>query len=56
MKSLDFFGNVFEQSEEMSWDLCLLKSLAKQSSFSSDLLAKTKKSPKGLVQQKTVWI
>lgn len=51
-----FFGNVFEQSEEMSWDLCLLKSLAKQSSFSSDLLAKTKKSPKGLVQQKTVWI
>ena len=44
--------SVFEQSEEMSWDLCLLKSLAKQSSFSSDLLAKTKKSPKGLVQQK----
>ena len=39
-----FSGNVFEQSEEMSWDLCLLKSLAKQSSFSSDLLAKTKKS------------
>ena len=30
--------SVFEQSEEMSWDLCLLKSLAKQSSFSSDLL------------------